>query len=437
MAVDTALYDLLGVSPSAGQDDIKRAYHKLARKAHPDKVAPEEREAASATFRQIQEAYDVLREPESRAAYDETGYTGSNGSNPHSQSGGVDLDDLFASMFSGPPGGSGGGHAGASFGGPGKYPGRRGGRPQKVDAEHDYPVTLNDLYKGKSTKLRGVRNKLCPVCHGSGCRTGHKPSACASCDGKGTKAASMMLAPGMYTQQQVECPSCSGTGEAIRDRDRCKKCKGAKVVDEPKLMEVYIDRGAHDGDRIVLREMADQVPGGETGDVIITLRQKPHDIFDRRGSDLQATIHITLAEALTGFSRVVLTHLDGRKLRYTSKQGTVVRPDDVLVARGEGMPLGKRRDGFGDLYLVVKVDFPSDDFLSERGEYQRLAQLLPQKTLPAQSNGTPADPEAIEDELDLAKANLDEFGGDYAEDEDWEDEDGAHPDPNVTQCAQQ
>lgn len=327
---------------------------------------------------------------------------------------------------------------------PGRHPPRR--TPRKQNVEHDYHVTLADLYRGKSTKMKGTRNKICPHCSGSGCRTKHRPSKCPSCDGRGSKTASMMVGPGMYSQQQVECPACAGSGETIKDRDRCRKCKGTRVVDEVKVMEVFIERGMHDGQHLVLAGQADEVPGGETGDVVITLRQDPHPTFHRLGADLKATVRLTLHESLCGFSRVVLTHLDGRRIRYGTPTGRVSRPGDVILVRGEGMPLGRRREGFGDLYLVVEVVFPEDNFLSERGEYAKLGTLLPQTPIAVPSEGGSAGAggagtgESLEEEVDGVKGNLDDFGGDARqEDPDWtddeeDDEDEAGP---GVQCNQQ
>lgn len=422
---DPQLYELLGVSTDAGASEIKKAYHNLVRREHPDKKPEIEREAAAVKFREIQEAYDVLRDPESRAQYDELGLDGMRGNGTNGMPGGMDMDDIFAQMF----GGGVGGH-------PGKHPPRRA--KSKLNVEHEYPVSLEDLYRGKSTKMKGTRNKICHHCTGSGCKTGHKASKCPSCDGKGSKTASMMIGPGMYTQQQVECPACEGSGQSIKVKDQCKKCKGKKVVDEVKLMEVFIDRGMHDKETIVLKGQADEVPDGEPGDVIITLNQKEHEIFDRLGSDLHATIRITLAEALTGFSRVVLRHLDGRSLRYTSAVGKVMRPGDTLVVKGEGMPVGHRREGFGDLYLSIEVIFPDDNFLSEKGEYSKLANLLPQKPISAAGLVSAAASQSeMEEEIVGELGHMEDFGGDAhtGTGGEWEDEE-QEGDPGV-QCNQQ
>lgn len=417
---DTQLYDLLGVSYEASSSDIKKAYHNLVRREHPDKKPEAEREEAAEKFKEIQDAYDILREPESRAQYDEMGLEGM-AAGQGGMPGGMDMDDLFAQMFGGGMGGP-----------PGRQPPKR--QPRKQNVEHEYPVTLEDLYRGKSTKMKGTRNKICPHCSGSGCRTNHKPSKCPSCDGKGSKTASMMVGPGMYTQQQVECPSCEGSGQTIREKDRCKKCKGKKVVDELKIMEVFIEKGMQNGEQVVLAGQADEVPGGEAGDVIIILSQKAHAVFERLGADLKADLNVTLAEALTGFSRVVLTHLDGRKLKYTSTVGKVLRPGDVIVVRGEGMPFGHRREGFGDLYLTVQVNFPDDNFLSEKGEYQNLINLLPQKpiSVPEVSNAIDDSVEDIQGE----KGDIDDFGGD-AKSADWEDESEEEEGGPGVQCNQQ
>jgi DnaJ family protein A protein 2 len=426
MVKDTYLYDVLGVSPDATSAQLKQAYHTAVRTTHPDKVPEAEREEASVRFKEVQSAYDVLREPDMRAEYDELGMMeGRAGHGGHG--GGMDMDDLFAQMF---------GAAGMGMGGPpGRHPYRR--QPKKEDVEHTYPVSLEDLYKGKSTKMKGTRNKICPHCHGSGCRSNHKPSKCPSCDGKGSKTASMMVGPGMYSQQQVECPSCSGSGETIRDKDQCRKCKGTKVVDELKIMEVFIDRGMRNGERIVLKGQADEVPGAEAGDVIITLEEKEHAVFERLGHDLKAPLRISLAEALTGFSRVVLVHLDGRRLKYTSRPGKVLRPGQVLVVKGEGMPLGKRRDGFGDLYLTLDIAFPKDNFMADAGKLAQLAALLPQQAepIPGLSEKNMSLEDVEEDEVDAVEGSLDDFGGEEAQQQ-WQDEDDEASEPGV-QCAQQ
>lgn len=220
----------------------------------------------------------------------------------------------------------------------------------------------------------------------------------------GYKTGLRQLGPGMVTQQHAPCDNCHGTGQTIREKERCKKCKGKRVVEERKTLSFYIDRGAKDGDRIVLEGAADEDPDvEETGDVVFVLREKKHAVFERAGPHLKASISIQLVEALCGFSRVVLTLLDGRGLKITQKVGSVLTPGQVLVVPGEGMPLGRKLDAKGNLFLEVQVQFPSRNFLSDTQEYQRLAELLPPR------RPVTEDEHEEVDEVAPAMGSLDDF----------------------------
>lgn len=217
------------------------------------------------------------------------------------------------------------------------------------------------------------------------------------------------------------CGDCSGTGSSLREKDRCKKCKGKKVMEEKKLVEFWIERGMEEGDRIVLPGEADQEPGMETGDVIFIIEEKKHPVFTRVGHNLKATLHITLREALCGFSKVILRTLDGRGLHYTHKvaNGKVIKPKDVFKIVGEGMPFGKKSDERGDLYLDVEIEFPEEGWLTDPGELDLLRSLLPTQTNSSQANGVPG----IVDDVTLEKADLDEFVGEETGAWETEDED--------------
>lgn len=188
-----------------------------------------------------------------------------------------------------------------------------------------------------------------------------------------------------------------------------------------------------EGDKIVLKGEADQEPGKETGDVIFVLAEKEHPVFTRVGPDLKATLKITLEEALCGFEKVILTTLDGRGLKYSHPgRSKVIRPKDVFKIPGEGMPLGKKSDSKGDLYLDVDIEFPSDGWLSEPGKFELLRELL--------ASPTTKDPEIpgpeIVDEVTLEKADPEDFGGD-GEGEGWETDDDEDSDGVPEQCATQ
>jgi DnaJ family protein A protein 2 len=218
----------------------------------------------------------------------------------------------------------------------------------------------------------------------------------------------------------------------MHSKDRCKKCKGTKVVEEKKMLEFWIDRGMEEGERIVLKGEADQEPGKETGDVVFVINEKDHPVFTRLGPDLKATLNITLAEALCGFSRVILTTLDGRGLKYTHPKGQVIKPKDIFKVAGEGMPVGKKSDEKGDLYLDVEIEFPQDGWMSDPSRVDLLRTLLPVENQDKSDSEIPE----IVDDVTLVKADPEDFGGD--EGQGWEtDSDGDSEGMGPEQCATQ
>ncbi|KAI9771236.1 MAG: hypothetical protein M1835_006454 [Candelina submexicana] len=403
------LYKVLGVSKTASKAEVKKAYHKAALTSHPDKVAHEDRSDAEIKFKAISQAYEILYDDDKRHLYDQHGMSafekGAGG-----MGGEVDLDDILQQMF-----GMGVGGVPSGFGG-GRGAGPRKPRKGK-DQEQRYEVTLEELYKGKTTKFASTKNVICSLCKGSGGKDKAKPKQCASCGGNG---------PGLVTQEQVVCSACKGAGNAFKDKDRCKKCKGNRTNEERKVLELYIPRGAKEGERIVLEGEADQVPDQEPGDIVFTLVETEHHNFNRSGSDLKADMHITLAEALCGFNRVVIKHLDGRGIRINHPQprGRILRPDEVLKVAGEGMPL-KKSDTKGDLYLIVKIKFPSDGWLKDDIMIQKLQELLPKPEEPIHAETV--DEVEYEENVDIDSQWVDADEGDN---EDGEDE-------GQPQCAQQ
>ena len=223
------------------------------------------------------------------------------------------------------------------------------------------------------------------------------------------------------------CGSCQGNGHIYNDKDKCKKCKGKRTVTERKALEIYVPRGSHNGDKIVLSGEADQVPGQEPGDIVFVLEEQEHQVFERAGADLSADLEITLAEALCGFSRVVITHLDGRGLQmnHQKPQGGVLQPLQAIRIQGEGMPI-KKTETKGDLYLIVKVKFPEDDWLQSETVTSTLKAVLPKPDPPIEI-------ETVDEVTYDPDADLDDMGN--ADPNAWEDEeDEDAPGP---QCAQQ
>ncbi|KAM7223705.1 hypothetical protein V8F06_000721 [Rhypophila decipiens] len=360
---DVDLYALLGVDKSASPNDIKKAYRKLALTHHPDKVPEEIRAESEAKFKAITQAYEILRDEEKRHLYDTHGMAAFDPSRGGPGGAEVDLNDILAQMF------------GMGMGG--GMPGGGPRRPRRSpDEDQPYKVTLEELYKGKTVKFAAEKQIICSQCKGTGAKEKVKPNKCDRCKGAGMQEAYRQVGPGLVRKEVVPCDHCEGSGMYYKEKDRCKKCKGKRTIKEKKALELYIPRGSMQGERIVLEGEADQYPDQTPGDLIFHLQEEPHDKFTRIGHDLSADLIITLAETLSGFSRVVLKHLDGRGVHIDRPRGKILRPGEVLKVPGEGMPM-KRGEMKGDLYLVVKIEFPEDGWLKDDASYDALLKLLP------------------------------------------------------------
>ncbi|CAN1171138.1 DnaJ protein homolog 2 [Linum perenne] len=350
---NTKYYEILGVPKSASPEDLKKAYRKAAIKNHPDKGGDPEK------FKELAQAYEVLSDPEKREIYDQYGEDalkegmggGGGGHNPF---------DIFESFF------------GGGFGG-GSSRGRRQRRGE--DVVHPLKVSLEDLYLGTTKKLSLSRNVICSKCSGKGSKSGASMK-CSGCQGSGMKVSIRQLGPGMIQQMQHPCNECKGTGESISDKDRCSQCKGEKVVPEKKVLEVHVEKGMQNGQKITFPGEADEAPETITGDIVFVLQQKEHPRFKRKGDDLFVEHTLLLTEALCGF-RFVLTHLDGRQLLIKSLPGEVVKPDSFKAINDEGMPMYQKPFLKGKLYLHFTVDFP--DSLSP-DQVKALEAILPAKS---------------------------------------------------------
>ena len=180
----------------------------------------------------------------------------------------------------------------------------------------------------------------------------------------GVKVVIRQLGPGMLQQMQKPCDDCNSQGEVVNEKDRCHSCRGKRVTNETKILEVHVDKGMKDEQKITFRGEGDQQPDVETGDVIIVLQQKAHDLFQRTGNDLFLPLTISLTEALCGFV-YNLKHLDGRHIILRSKPGEVLTPGSVKGIKGEGMPIYRNPFEKGNLYIKFNVEFPENQFISE------------------------------------------------------------------------
>ncbi|ODA77106.1 hypothetical protein RJ55_07624 [Drechmeria coniospora] len=399
------LYALLSIEQDASQEQIKKAYRKAALKYHPDKVPEEQRQESEVKFKEITQAYEILSDEQKRHLYDTHGMAAFDPSRGGPGGPGVDLNDIISQMF------------GFDMGGPSGSGGQR--RPRRgPDEEQEYKVTLEELYKGKTVKFAANKQVVCGQCKGSGGKEKAKASSCERCKGNGIVEAIRQVGPGMMRRETVLCDHCQGAGNVYKEKDRCRKCKGKRTVQEKKVLEIYIPRGSMQGERIVLEGEADQYPDQIPGDIVFTLVEQQHDTFSRLGNDLSAELTITLAESLTGFSRVVLKHLDGRGIAMERPRGRLLRPGECLKIQGEGMPV-KRGDAKGDLYLLVNVEFPEDGWLGNDTAYETLKNMLPPPGAPMEAEEV--DDVEYEDGADIGK--MGENSDDPRFGNDWEDED--------------
>jgi DnaJ family protein A protein 2 len=385
---------------------------QAALKYHPDKVPEEQRVESEIKFKEVTQAYDILCDEEKRHLYDTHGMAAFDKSRGGPGGPEVDLNDILSQMFGFNMGGP---------GGPGGPPGAR--RPRRgPDEEQEYKVTLEELYKGKTVKFAANKQVVCGQCKGSGGKEKAKSTSCERCKGNGIVDAIRQIGPGMMRRETVLCDHCQGAGSVFKEKDRCKKCKGKRTTQEKKALEIYIPRGSMQGERIVLEGEADQFPDQTPGDIVFTLVEEPHDTFTRLGHDLSAELKITLSEALTGFNRVVLKHLDGRGISIDRPRGKILRPGDCIRVPQEGMPL-KRGETKGDLYLLVSVEFPEDGWLKDDSAYDALQKMLPPPDAPIQADEV--DDVEYEDDADIEKMgeNSDDprFANEWEDDDDMEE----------------
>ncbi|TGZ81947.1 DnaJ-domain-containing protein [Ascodesmis nigricans] len=410
----TRLYEVLELQPGASEPEIKKAYRKLAMKYHPDKNAhnPE----AGEKFKEVGHAYEILSDPQKRQIYDQYGEEGLNGEG--GMGGGMSAEDLFSQFFGGMGGGMGG-----MFGGGMQPQGPRKSR----DIVHVHKVALEDLYKGKVSKLALQKSVLCPKCDGRGGKEG-AVKKCAGCNGVGMKTMMRQMGP-MIQRFQTACPDCNGEGEIIRDKDRCKHCNGKKTVTERKVLHVHVDKGMADGQKVTFKEEGDQGPDIIPGDVVFIIEQKAHDRFERKGDDLYYNAKIDLLTALAGGS-IAIEHLDERWLTVSILPGEVISPGTIKQIRGQGMPSYRHHD-HGNLYIKFDVEFPPDHFNTPE-QLALLDNILPPRRQPEVPQDAMVEDVVLEevDARDQARAH---HGASGMDDEDEDMHGGAER----VQCASQ
>ncbi|KAJ3357714.1 hypothetical protein HDU83_004869 [Entophlyctis luteolus] len=371
----------------------------MALKYHPDKVASyRPNPDAGDKFKEISHAYEVLSDPQKREVYDnygEEGLEGAAGGGP-----GMNPGDLFSQLFgNGDP---------FSFNGRAN---RQSGPQRGKDTAHSMKVSLEDLYKGKKSKLAIQKQIICGSCEGRGGKAG-ATKTCTNCDGRGVKIYMRQMGP--FAQQiQQSCSDCNGVGETINAKDRCSNCLGKKVVNERKILEVFIDKGMIDGQKITFSGEGNQEPGVTPGDIVVVIEEKPHDRFKRKGPDLFIDVKLDLLSSLAGGS-FTIQHLDDRILMVNVLPGEVIKPGDIKCISGEGMPVHKRPFDKGNLYVKFEIVFPEPNWASKE-KLKALEKILPARPKLPSTEGKEAE-EVMLANVDPTQAKRSE-GGEGDDDE--------------------
>ena len=330
-------YEILGVDKSCDDKTLKSAFRKLAKEYHPDQNAgkPE----AEAKFKEISEAYERLKNPESRAAYDRYGHAAfDGGSGRGNYSGGFDgnFSSAFSDIFN------------DFFGDFSNSTRSRETSNRGSDLRYNLEITLEEAYSGKSDTINVPMNTECTSCKGNGGENGEAPIVCPNCQGSGKTRASQ----GFFMIER-SCTSCNGSGQIVVNP--CKSCGGQGRVKKPKKLSINVPAGVEDGNRIRLSGQGEAgLRGGRTGDLYIFVSIKPHKFFQRDGSDLYCNVPVSMATAALG-GQIDIPTIDGSKLSVSIPEGS--QNNKHLRLRGKGMPI-LRQKNFGDLHLQISVETP-------------------------------------------------------------------------------
>ncbi|MBX9725799.1 MAG: molecular chaperone DnaJ [Rickettsiales bacterium] len=334
-------YTTLGVSKGASEDDLKKAYRKLAMQYHPDRNAGNAE--AEKKFKSVSEAYDVLKDPQKRAAYDRFGHEAFNGGMGQAGGGGGggfsaggSFSDIFEDLFS-------------------EFTGRRGGGAQAQssaargsDLRFNLDIELEDAFKGRQQTIKVTTSAACESCEGSGAQKGSAPETCGTCNGRGAVRAQQ----GFFTVER-SCTTCQGTGKVIKNP--CKTCAGSGRTRKEKSLSVSIPAGVEEGTRIRLAGEGEAgFRSGPAGDLYIFLSIKPHRIFKRDGANIYCGVPIPFGTATLG-GHIEVPTIDGGRVKVTVPEGT--QTGHQFRLKGKGMSV-LRSTARGDMYIEVAVETP-------------------------------------------------------------------------------
>ena len=376
-------YEVLGVSKTATDDEIKKAYRKKAMEFHPDRN-PGNKEA-EAKFKEANEAYEVLKDANKRAAYDRYGHSafdggmgggagtgGFSGFNGFQQGNFGDFQDIF-SAFGDIFGDFGGGRGGFSSNGRAK----RSRAMDGSDLRYNATITLQEAFNGTSIDINFTAPVVCPVCHGSGAEPGSKPEVCPDCGGTGT----VRRQQGFFVVENT-CKRCGGSGEI--NKSPCHECKGNGKINKNRTLTVKIPAGVQDGSRIrVAGEGEAGTKGGRNGDLYVFITVKQDNFFTRDGSDLLCEVPILVTTAILG-GEIGVKLIEGGEAVVKVPEGTKCQTKFRL--KGKGMPILNSGDRRGDMIVKVSVDMPKPTNQEERDLYLKLDKILKDKEIKTENS---------------------------------------------------
>lgn len=334
----TDYYKILGVEKTASQDELKKAYRKLAMQYHPDKNAGDKE--SEKKFKEISAAYDVLKDEKKRQMYDQFGEAGVNGSAGFgNRAGGFDFSSGFTDIFDDLFGAFGGGT-------------QRGGRKASQrgsDLRYNLEIALEEAFHGENVKIQVPTLDSCSSCQGSGSADGKKPENCHTCHGSGR----VRIQQGFFVMERT-CNSCGGNGHIIKNP--CKTCKGSGRVKKNKTLSVKIPRGVEEGTRIRLSGEGEAgANGAQAGDLYIFVSIRPHELFKKDGADLHCEVPIKMTTAALG-GEIVVPTLDGSKAKIKIPEGT--QQNDQFRLKGKGMTRMGTVEPIGDMYVHIRIETP-------------------------------------------------------------------------------
>jgi DnaJ-class molecular chaperone len=387
MSVDTSYYDILGVDKLAPVAEIKNSYRKRMRECHPDKLPPEKKEWGEKMCKDLNEAWEILKDPEKRELYDKYGKDNGQGM----PNGMHNMNDIINEMFK-------------------KAHGQTRAQQTIPPIKIVQNVTLEDVYNGKTVTINIERCSLCKACNATGF-TDKQKHDCKKCKGSGFIKHIQQLGPGFIQQFQQPCSQCMGSGLDTTSSLKCLSCGGMTFINENIQTNIEIPKGVKNRDILQIINQGNEIPiedrtnnGITRGPVLIIINELDHDIFKRgivinqkmNPANICILVDVSLADAIAGFKKTI-THLDGRKLYFTETK--IIKNGDIGVILGEGLPIKDKKYAKGDLFIKYNVKVPDNLTNDQRASIYKIL-----------TGNDYVDDDPGDDHIYVNKINIDNYG---------------------------